>query len=203
MKPLFTLSLFFWVALNSFAQTPTPPLKHQFRLGGGIIFTGSGDIFGGTFRNEYEYSLKRRLSVAASLNFGRVARESRGLNPASPKTYRRIKSINTLDLNMMLGVIDIEHFKFKIGGGFSIKSQLDNDPRYVGFRSVPANVDPSLEIIDYAYQTDMRTISVGWTVPVSVEIHLDRWMCHFRPAIYSFLDGEINTSAILGVGYKF
>ena len=202
MKTILIASIFALFSFSSIAQSAlSTTLRHQFRIGGGAIFVGTGDMIGATYRNEYEYAASKRFSLAASVNLSNAGREmSFGI---SEKTFRRVKSFTTIDANALFGLIDTQHFKLKIGGGLSLKREVSNDPSFVGFRSVPPQTDPSGAIIDYRFSQSLRTWSVGWTVPVSVELHFNRWSYQLRPALHSFADGEINTSANLGVGYKF
>ncbi len=184
----------------SMAQLPVLPYRHQVRLGVGVLFVGSGDMIGSNYRNEYEYLVQKRISVAASLNFGQAAREIQGIGT---KTYRVVKSVTTADINLLFAPIDTKTFKIKAGAGLSFKKQLDNDPRSVGFSRTNYGGDPNFEMVDYNYQGNIRTFSVGWVVPVSVELYAGRWAYQLRPSLHSFSDGEINTALVFGVGYRF
>ena len=198
MKTITLLGIFTFVSMAAIAQVA--PSRHQFRIGIGTVFVGSGDMLGLTFRNEYEYGINRRLSVAASINHSNTANEIRGIGE---KTFRRIKNFTTLDATAMLKAIDSQHFKLQIGGGISLKRELSNDPAFVGFRTVSPQVDPSGVVIDYRYAQSLRTWSLGWTLPISAALYFNRWSYQLRPVIHSFADGEINTSVTVGVGYGF
>lgn len=200
MKTLTCTLSFLLLTIFSMAQSPVLPYRHQVRIGVGALFLGSGDMIGSTYRNEYEYLIQKRVSVAASLNFGQAAREIQGLGT---KTYRVVKSITTTDINLLFAPIDTKTFKIKIGAGLSLKKQLDNDPRSVGFSRTNYGGNPNFEMIDYSYQGNIRTFSVGWTVPVSIELYHNRFVYHLRPSLHSFSDGEINTALVFGVGYRF
>jgi hypothetical protein len=198
-KYLITTSLLF-CSLIVLAQSVVKPFRHQVRIGTGAIFVGSGDMIGSTFRNEYEYTVQKRLSLAASINLGQAGREVMGL---TTKSYRRIKSITTIDANLLFKIIDSEAFTLKIGAGVSLKKQLDNDPIFIGFSRVSTSNDPNAETVDYQYQGAMRSFSYGWTVPVAASLNVGRWSYELRPALHYFIDGEVNTSLTFGLGYKF
>jgi hypothetical protein len=198
-KYLITTSLLF-CSLIILAQSVVKPFRHQVRIGAGAIFVGSGDMIGSIFRNEYEYTAHKRLSLAASINLGQAGREVMGLGT---KTYRRVKSITTIDANLLFKVIDSKVFILKIGAGLSLKKQLDNDPLFIGFSRMSNSNDPNAETVDYQYQGAMRSFSYGWTVPVAASLNVGRWNYELRPALHYFVDGEVNTSLIFGVGYRF
>ncbi len=152
------------------------------------------------YRNEYECQIKNKISIAASLNFGQAAREIQGLKT---KTYRIVKNVTTADVNLLFALIDTKIFKIRAGAGLSLKKQLDNDPLSVGFSRTNYGGDPDFEMVEYDYQDNIRTFTLGWTVPVSIELHHNRFLYQLRFSLHSFADGDINTALTFGLGYRF
>jgi hypothetical protein len=192
--------LLIFMPIIALSQSSPTLQRHQMSVGAGLIFVGSGDMIGTMYRNEYQYLMKQRLSLTFSLNFGQAGTEIRGIGT---KTYRRIKNITTADAVLLFSMINHKVVKIKTGLGASLKKQIDNDPRYVGFTDVSTSIYPKSIIVDYEYGQNMRSFAIGWTVPVSVVLNYNRWSYELRPALHSYTDGEINTSMILGVGYRF
>ena len=62
MKTILIASIFALFSFSSIAQSAlSTPLRHQFRIGGGAIFVGTGDMIGYSYRNEYEYVASKRF----------------------------------------------------------------------------------------------------------------------------------------------
>ena len=181
MKNLFLVVLLF-VSIQLFSQEK--PSRFDLRIGSGVSFMGSGDVYSVGFENEFNYKLNDYFTSSASIGY----------------TLGILKYVSTRhsisgNLNMFLSPFkNVKKNDFRIGLGLSYMSQTDGETIVHWYEGTP-----------YTYYEIERFMTKGFGMNIILENTYaikDKYLVGFKlfTQLYEF---QNHSGAYLKFGIRF